>query len=389
MSLTALRVPIRQRHLVCVVLWLGLCLTWVGPSSSEETTGNRLSLALSAEEDPLVGRLLAGQMVRSAAELELAGGSSLLLGNFPQGDYELAWLCQARGASSLDLIVFPRCQPCSTGWGVTGPRLILPVARLTSRSRHGVGRKDAPGRPWQQVRLVVNGNNASLWSDGQLVSRLEMNGADRGWIAIGARGCGGAIAILDAQLVETGFSSLFDGVSLDGWEGAGSPAALCWKAEQGCLQCTGAEGPWLRSQKTWTDFELRLEYRVLSGGNSGVYVRVPADGNHHGAGSGVEVQILDDMSPRYRDLTPYQFSASLYAIEAAEPGSALPAGQWNALGIRCVDRRYEITHNGRTVLERDEQQCPELLQRLTSGYLGLQNHSEQVWFRHLRIQVIP
>jgi hypothetical protein len=239
------------------------------------------------------------------------------------------------------------------------------------------------------VHLVVKGNTASLWSDGRIVSRLEMNGLDRGWIAIGVSGCGGAIAISHAELVETGFSPLFDGVSLDGWEGAGSPAALCWKAEQGCLQCTGAEGPWLRSQRTWTNFELRLEYRVLPGGNSGVYVRVPADGNHHGAGSGVEVQILDDVSPRYRDLKPYQFSASLYAIEAAESGTALAAGQWNTLGIRCVDRRYEITHNGRAVLDRNEQQCPELLQRLTSGYLGLQNHSEQVWFRHVRIQVLP
>ena len=81
---------------------------------------------------------------------------------------------------------------------------------------------------------------------------------------------------------------------------------------------TGKPGSWLRHEKTWDDFNLRLEYRLKPAGNSGVYIRVPQDGNHHGAGAGIEVQILDDQHPKYQDLKPYQYSGSLYAIEPAK-----------------------------------------------------------------------
>ncbi len=159
------------------------------------------------------------------------------------------------------------------------------------------------------------------------------------------------------------------------------------KSQTGCCNVPGQEGPWLRSREEFGDFRLRLEYRIQDGGNSGVYVRVPADGNHHGAGAGIEVQILDDASSRYRDLQPYQFSASLYAVAPATRGSARPAGTWNSLDIRCAGRHYTITHNGQVVLDVSEQEYPELAARLTRGFLGLQNHSEAVWFRHLRVGV--
>ena len=147
---------------------------------------------------------------------------------------------------------------------------------------------------------------------------------------------GSSLALADLQVTETGYLSLFNGTDLSNWEGAGADAARCWQAAHGLLQCTGQEGPWLRSRAEYGDFRLRLEYRLQEGGNSGVYVRVPSDGNHHGAGAGIEVQMLDDASPRYRDLKPYQFAASLYAVVPAVRGSARAPGQWNSLDIRCV-----------------------------------------------------
>src|SRR5437764_8209663 len=82
--------------------------------------------------------------------------------------------------------------------------------------------------------------------------------------------------------MEPGYRSLFDGQSLAGWEGAGQPAEKCWKVEDGTIVCTGEKGTWLRSNEQFGDFNLRLEYKLKAGGNSGVYIRVPADGNHHG-----------------------------------------------------------------------------------------------------------
>jgi hypothetical protein len=149
--------------------------------------------------------------------------------------------------------------------------------------------------------------------------------------------------------------------------------------------CTGRKGPWLRSCEQFNDFDLRLEYKLRPGGNSGVYIRVPADGNHHGAGAGIEVQILDDAAERYKGLKPYQYTGSLYAIVAANPRVARPAGRWNTLEINCRGMSYRVTHNGIDVIAADENAAAELQQRLVKGFLGLQNHSEEVWFRNVRI----
>src|ERR1044072_6513062 len=77
---------------------------------------------------------------------------------------------------------------------------------------------------------------------------------------------------------EPGYRPLFDGKSLDGWEGGGQPAEKCWKADEGMVVCTGDKGPWLRSKEQFDDFNLRLEYKLKRGGNSGLSIRVAANG---------------------------------------------------------------------------------------------------------------
>ena len=123
-----------------------------------------------------------------------------------------------------------------------------------------------------------------------------------------------------------------------------------------------------------------------SGGNSGVFLRVPKNGEHRGRGdSGVEIQILDDHDERYRDLKAFQYAGSVYAIAAASPHVGRPAGLWNTLEINCRDTFYEVVHNGISVLEADSAGFPQLGDRRLMGFLGLQNHSEPVRFRNLRI----
>lgn len=184
---------------------------------------------------------------------------------------------------------------------------------------------------------------------------------------------------------EIGYRTLFDGKSLAGWEGAGQPAEKCWKVEEGTIVCTGEKGPWLRSKEEFGDFNLRLEYKLKAAGNSGVYIRVPADGKHHGDGAGIEVQTLDDQHGKYRELKPYQYTGSLYAIAPATSHVGKDPGEWNTLEINCRGTKYHVIHNGTQIIAADEQAYPELAGRLTKGFLGLQNHSEEVWFRNIRI----
>ena len=119
---------------------------------------------------------------------------------------------------------------------------------------------------------------------------------------------------------------------------------------------------------------------------SGVFLRVPKNGEHRGRGdSGVEFQILDVHDKRYRDLKAFQYAGSVYAIAAASPHVGRPAGLWNTLEINCRDTFYEVVHNGISVLEADSAGFPQLGDRRLMGFLGLQNHSEPVRFRNLRI----
>jgi hypothetical protein len=154
---------------------------------------------------------------------------------------------------------------------------------------------------------------------------------------------------------DEGFKPLFNGVDLSGWEGADKDAAACWMVDDHDLVCTGKPGPWLRSTEQYGDFELRLEYKLKEGGNSGVYIRVPKNGQHHSEGAGpdgagIEVQILDDNAERYKDLKAYQYTGSLYAIVAAEPRVSRPPGEWNSMTIRCEGMKYEVVHNGQQVI---------------------------------------
>jgi hypothetical protein len=242
-----------------------------------------------------------------------------------------------------------------------------------------------PGQ-WNELRLRVVGRTASLEINGQGVWSFDEIAQSSGWLGLYVDAtCGKPLEFRDIVVTELGFRSLANDTDLSGWEGGGGDAARCWKVEDGLLVCTGAKGPWLRSCEEFDDFNLRLEYKLRPGGNSGVYLRVPADGNHHGEGSGIEVQILDDAADRYKNLKPYQFTGSLYAIVPADPRVARAAGQWNTLEIQCRGTSYRVTHNGIDVIAADENMAPELRQRRITGHLGLQNHSEEVWFRHLRI----
>ncbi|MCH2123938.1 MAG: DUF1080 domain-containing protein [Pirellulaceae bacterium] len=239
---------------------------------------------------------------------------------------------------------------------------------------------------WNHFKLTVIGPHAELEINGHFAWETNSLEALSGYIGLQSEVPGGGQFLFrNIAITELHHQSLFNGTDLTGWEGAGQDAALCWKAAGGELLCTGDQGPWLRSLAEYDDFNLRLEYRLRDGGNSGVYLRVPADGNHHGEGAGVEVQILDDKSTRYKDLKPYQFSGSVYAIAPARQHVGLPVGHWNTLEIHCTAKNYVVTHNGIVIVAAQTAEFPELMERRSKGFLGLQNHSEEVWFRNLRL----
>src|SRR4051794_955346 len=75
-----------------------------------------------------------------------------------------------------------------------------------------------------------------------------------------------------------GFTALFNGKDMTGWKRHGGKKDT-WGVEKGILFVNKGGGGWLMTEKQYSDFELRLEFKVPKGGNSGVALRSPMKGD--------------------------------------------------------------------------------------------------------------
>jgi hypothetical protein len=258
----------------------------------------------------------------------------------------------------------------------------IPAASSRGLVKHG---------DWNVFDLEVKRDVASLAINGKRAWSASGFSQLEGWVGLQVEvPVGGQFLFKNIELTEIGYQSLFNEHDLTGWEPAAGSASECWSVVDRLLVCSGQKGPWLRSAKEYGDFNLRLEYLVAKSGNSGVYIRVPHDGNHHREDisqpeAGIEIQILDDTAPEHAALKDYQYSASIYDLAGAKPNNSRPVGEWNSLDINCRGQQVTTWHNGVRVTRITTENCPPLQLRKTSGFLGLQNHSTVVKFRNLRI----
>src|SRR5205823_3091088 len=159
--------------------------------------------------------------------------------------------------------------------------------------------------------------------------------------------------------------------------------------EGGNLVSVGEGGGWLGTEREHADFVLRLECRLSPGSNSGVYLRAPADTSHISR-TGMEVQLLDDPHPRYKDLKPWQYTGAIYHVAPPERGHLKPTGEWNALEVRAEGPHVVVVLNGAKVVDDRLDRHPELEAEHTglrrkAGRIGLQSHDGRVEFRKIRI----
>lgn len=181
---------------------------------------------------------------------------------------------------------------------------------------------------------------------------------------------------------------LFNGRDLTGWKAIDGPLNS-WQVEDGILFCSGKGSGWLSTETEYANCEIELEFRVPPGGNSGVFLRAPHEGNP--AFAGMEVQILDDYAPEYANIKPAQHCGSLYGVAAAEPRVSKKAGEWQKMNILLSGNRVRVTLNGTQIVDADVTAHPDKLAehpglKRTTGYVGLQNHGSRLDFRNLRIR---
>jgi hypothetical protein len=188
---------------------------------------------------------------------------------------------------------------------------------------------------------------------------------------------------------ENDFVPLFNGNDLTGWVGDKKGYA----AEDGKIVVLPARGGGnLYTEKEYSDFILRFEFKLTPGANNGLGIRAPLEGD--AAYAGMELQILDNTAEKYKDLRPYQFHGSIYGVVPAEQGHLKPAGEWNEQEVVAEGRRIIVKLNGVIIVDADidKASTPETMDgrdhpglKREKGYIGFLGHGSRVEFRNIRI----
>jgi hypothetical protein len=198
------------------------------------------------------------------------------------------------------------------------------------------------------------------------------------------------LAVLTAA--EPGFQSLFNGKDLTGWKLVGGKGPG-YVVENGVIVCPADGGGNLFTEKEYANFTLRFEFKLTPGANSGIGIRAPYEGD--AAFVGMEIQVLDNDAPEYKDLHKEQYHGSVYDVFAARRGFLKPTGEWNVEEITANGRHVKVTLNGTVITDAnlDDAKDPEVLKKhpglaRTTGHIGFLGHGTRVEFRNLRVKTL-
>ena len=207
---------------------------------------------------------------------------------------------------------------------------------------------------------------------------------------------------------EAGWKLLFDGKTTTGWRGYKmDKMPPGWSVADGSLvRVKGGEGGKgagggddIVTTEEFDNFELQLEVKIVRNGNSGVLYHVseePVTAWHFAP----EVQVLDNTTHPTRDKR--QYFAACYDLYAPSKDMSKPVGQWNHLRIIVNGPHVEHWHNGEKVVEyelwSDDWRARVAQSKFKDkprfgtfkkGPICLQDHSDRVEFRNIKIRVLP
>ncbi len=202
-----------------------------------------------------------------------------------------------------------------------------------------------------------------------------------------------------AQADDAEWQDLFDGETLEGWKAfkdAAPPEG--WQVVDGAITRVGGGGD-LVSVGQYGNFELRLEWNISEGGNSGIMYRVDPNANRTFE-SGAEMQVLDDVN--HPDGQSRLTSAGAnYGMHPSPEGVVRPPGEWNEVRLIADGAHIEYWLNGTKVVEFEvwSPEWEELVAntkfvewpgygRAARGHIVLQDHGDWVAYRNIRIREI-
>ncbi|MFC4656344.1 DUF1080 domain-containing protein [Rheinheimera marina] len=203
---------------------------------------------------------------------------------------------------------------------------------------------------------------------------------------------------LSPQEQAEGWSLLFNGKDMQQWRNFKSDSlSPLWVIDQDSIKLTGKGGGDILTKKTYTDYDLMLDWKISEVGNSGVLIMADESGQYIYSHA-PEIQILDNERHPDNKLATH-LSGSLYDMVASPVASQKKAGEWNTARIRLEKSRLQVWQNG--TLVTDIQIGSDDWKKLVAaskfadwagfasnkrGHIGLQDHGDPVWFKNIKIK---
>lgn len=208
---------------------------------------------------------------------------------------------------------------------------------------------------------------------------------------------------------EEGWVLLFNGKDTEGWRKYNDTVFPdIWEVVNGTLHHAtrtngGGSGGDIIYDKKFRNFDLKLDWKISEGGNSGIFYLGQEVTDWPIYYTAPEVQVLDN--ERHPDAQMgkdgNRQAGSLYDIIPAKPQNSKPAGEWNSIEIICNNGHVVHKQNGETVVEYDlwtddwkalvaESKFPGLNENWANvaqeGFVGLQDHGNEVWYKNIKIK---
>src|SRR2546430_9266185 len=271
---------------------------------------------------------------------------------------------------------------------------------------------DRPFGEWNKFRIRMVGARVTVWLNDTLVVdhsnlenyydrktpvpakgpiELQTHGGEIRWRNVFIREIGAdeANKVLASHGNE-GFHSVFNTKNFDGWAGPVNE----YEVKDGAICCQKGKGGTIYTKDEFADFVARVEFKLPHGGNNGLAIRYPGEGDTAYVGM-CEFRVLDDNYEKATGgkMDPRQAHGSAYGMVAAARGYQRPIGEWNFQEVIVKSSTIKVELNGTLILDADLSESEDLNghhpptgQEPDQEQFGFAGHNDPVCFRNVQIK---
>ncbi len=351
------------------------------------------------------------------------------------GDAE--FLMEYRTVALADSGIYLRATPQVQIWDWTeaGGKLGLGAGAgsggLWNNEKHPnlpTARMDAPFGEWNRLRIRMIGERTWVWMNGTLIVpavplenywnraeplfargplQLQTHGGEIRFRKLAVKEIRAEEAaqllaaipvelplqrgvVADVLAEQTSFHPIFDGKSWTGWRGPLDG----WEIVDETIRCKPGQGGTIYTAEEYANFVVRFEFRLPPGGNNGLAIRYPGEGDTAYLGM-CELQVLDDSAAQYATLQPWQYHGSAYGMVPSQRGFQRPVGEWNFQEVTVSGGHVRVELNGTVILDTDLHALESTAdghdhpgRMRTRGAFGFAGHGDAVEFRHVHVRSI-